>query len=150
MALVRWQPKNQCVVRDPFDEFFNFDTGHLGWSLFSVLDQGFKKNWRPAIDVSEKDNQINITADLPGIKKEDIQLNSDGTILTIRGERKSEVDKKEKNYHRTERSYGVFERSLDLGTQIDESKVKAQYKDGVLEIAIPRTEKAEAKEIRIE
>ena len=135
---------------DSLSEVFDLDHPFWGVSLFpSLKSVAPNAGWYPAIDVTEDKDSVVLKADLPGLKKEDISISVDGSVLTIRGERKSESEDKNKNYHRVERSYGVFERSLDLGTHVDESKVKAAYKEGVLEITVPKTEPPKQKWIEI-
>jgi HSP20 family protein len=108
------------------------------------------QSWAPAIDVSEDQTSYTIKADLPGLKKEDVRISLEEGILTIEGERKVETEHKDKSYHRFERSYGRFARSLNVGNAVDESKIKASYKDGVLEIIAPKAEKARARTIDID
>jgi HSP20 family protein len=107
------------------------------------------QGWHPALDVTEDKDKYVIKADLPGLKKEDIRVSLEDGVLTIEGERKSETEHKDKNVHRIERSYGRFARSLNLGFSVDESKIKANYKDGVLELIAPKAERAKAKTIDI-
>ena len=113
-------------------------------SFFPSMEKYF-----PAIDVSEEKDSFTIKADLPGLKKEDINLSFDNSILTITGERKNETEQKEKNYHRVERSYGRFIRSFNLGTGVDANNIQANYKDGVLDVKIPKSEKEKPKAIDI-
>lgn len=153
MTLVPWNKKTKTEVYDPFREFLDAEHPFFGLSLFPAVRSGnhnFTESFVPAIDVSEEKDQLVVKADLPGLKREDIQLSVEGSILTIKGERKSEDEKKDKNYHRVERSYGSFTRSLDLGSEIDQVKVKAQYKDGVLEVIVPKSEQSKPKPIEIE
>lgn len=147
MNLVRFKQKNY----DPFQELFQLSNDLLALSPFKGDQtlESVRGNWFPAIDISEDQNHISVKADLPGLRKEDIQVSLDNNILTIRGERKTEQDKKEKNYHRVERSYGVFERSFNLGSSVDGAKVNAVYNDGVLEITIPKSEAAKPKQIEV-
>ena len=102
-----------------------------------------------ALDVTEEAGQYTVKADVPGLKKEDVHLSFDNGILTIEGERKSETEQKDKNYHRIERSYGKFARGLNLGFGVDADAIKADYKDGVLTITVPKSEKAKPKSIDI-
>jgi len=149
MSLIRWKPKEQ----DPFKDFLNMDHPFFGLSLFPVLDQSFKsfrEVWNPAVDVSENEDHYFIKADLPGLKKGNIKLSVEGNLLTIKGERKYENEIKVKDTHRVERAYGAFVRRLDLEQNIDQSKVKAKYKDGVLEITVPKTEESKASQIEVE
>lgn len=104
--------------------------------------------WAPELDIAEDENNIVVSADLPGMKSEDIDISISGNTLTIRGERKQEEEKKGRNYYRLERCYGSFARSVDLPSSVDASKVSASYKNGVLEITLPKVE--EAKKIKIE
>jgi HSP20 family protein len=102
-----------------------------------------------AIDVVEERDQYILKADLPGINKEDIKVSLENGILTIEGERKSEAESKDKQVHRVERSYGRFVRSLDVGTSVDSSKIQASYKDGVLQLNVPKAEEVKPKSVDI-
>jgi len=149
MKLTHWKQK----AVDPFDEFFNFNSPQWGGSLFPLIngELGFRRNGLfPALDVTEEENQITVKVDVPGLKREDISLSAEGSVLTVLGERKSQEEEKDKQYHRCERSYGRFERSVDIGSIIDQSKVRAKYRDGVLNITIPKTKDAQKKQIPIE
>ena len=115
-------------------------------ALYRFLDENV---WPVALDVIEEKDQYVLKADLPGVAKEDIRVSVENGILTIEGERKSETEDKEKQVHRIERSYGRFTRSLNLGTSIDESKIRAVYKDGVLQLTVPKSEVAKPKSIDI-
>ena len=106
--------------------------------------------WAPAVDIVDEKDQIRIKADLPGLKKEDIEISADNGILTIKGEKKEEKEIKEKDYVRSERYYGAFHRSFSLPTGVDPQKVNASYKDGVLEVTLPKREDAKPKQIKVE
>ena len=106
--------------------------------------------WAVALDVVEEKEQYVLKADLPGINKEDIKVTVENGILTITGERKSETEQKDKQYHRVEREFGRFTRSLNLGAHVDTSKIKANYKDGVLELVVPKSEETKPKTIDIQ
>ena len=105
--------------------------------------------WQVALDVVEEKDQYVLKADLPGIKKEDIKVSLENGILNITGERKTETEDKDKVIHRVERSYGRFVRSLNVGNSIDESKIRASYKDGVLELIVPKAQAAKPKSIDV-
>lgn len=107
------------------------------------------QQWPVAIDVVEEKEQYVLKADLPGLNKEDIKVSVVNGILTIEGERKSETEQKDKQVHRMERSYGRFVRSLNVGTNIDTGKIQASYKDGVLQLIVPKVEAAKPKSIDI-
>jgi HSP20 family protein len=106
--------------------------------------------WAPAVDIVDEKDQIKVKADLPGMKKEDIDINLDNDILTIKGEKKEEKEIKEKDFVRSERYYGAFHRAFTLPATVDSSKVNASYKDGVLEITLPKKEGAKTKQNKIE
>mgnify|MGYP003392735325 CR=1 FL=1 len=106
--------------------------------------------WSPAVDIIDEKDQIRIKADLPGLKKEDIEVSADNDVLTIKGEKKEEKEIKEKDYVRSERYYGVFHRSFSLPTGVDPQKVNATYKDGVLEVTLSKREDAKPKQVKVE
>lgn len=103
----------------------------------------------PAVDVFEEKDDIVVKAELPGMGKEDIQVNLTDHMLTIKGEKKKEEEVKEENYYRSERSYGSFVRTLELPRDVHTDKIKASFKNGVLEVRMPKTEEAKAKEIKV-
>jgi HSP20 family protein len=104
----------------------------------------------PSVDIIDEKDQIRIKADLPGLKKEDIEVTADNGILTIKGEKKEESQVKEKDYVRSECYYGAFHRSFTLPTGVDTQKVNANYKDGVLEVTLPKKEEAKPKQVKVE
>ncbi len=136
MNMLRLNP-----LRD-FDSFFN---------AYNKMNSGLRANsgeWTPSVDVVEQDKQFVLKAELAGIPKEDIKVNIENNILTISGERKSEVEDKEN--HRIERFYGSFSRSFTLPENIDEEAIKAESKDGVLYLTLPKREvKEKLKQIEI-
>jgi HSP20 family protein len=103
----------------------------------------------PAIDLYEEKNDIVVKAELPGIDKNNIEINLADHMLTIKGEKKKEEEDKEENYYRSERSYGSFVRTLELPKDIHTDKVKASFKNGILEVRLPKTEEAKAKEVKV-
>jgi HSP20 family protein len=108
-------------------------------------------NLVPSIDVSETDKAIAITAEMPGLERKDVEISVEDDVLTIRGEKKveSEQDDKNKNYHLSERSYGVFYRVLQLPPGVDPSKIEASMSNGVLKITIPKPARSEPKKIEV-
>jgi HSP20 family protein len=146
MELIR---RNQNQT-DPVKELFNEDF-FWGFPFVPVTGKQLsaQSGWHPAIDITEEKERYVIHADLPGLKKEEIRISLEDGVLTIEGERKTESEHKDRNYHRIERSYGRFARSLNLGSAVDEAKIKASYKDGVLEVTAPKAERAKAKTIDI-
>jgi HSP20 family protein len=124
--------------------FEDFTRGGLG-----VL--GGQNNLIPSIDVSENDKQIEISVELPGLERKDVEISLEDDILTVRGEKKVEEKKedKDKNYHVTERAYGVFYRAIQLPPGVDPSKVQASMANGVLKVAIPKPVRSQAKKIEV-
>ncbi|MDM7916469.1 MAG: Hsp20/alpha crystallin family protein [Candidatus Eisenbacteria bacterium] len=106
-------------------------------------------DWTPPVDVLHEDGGYRVRADLPGMSRDQIEVTLDGETLTIRGEKKQEKEVKEDAFVRTERRHGTFLRALTLPSAIDASKVEATYKDGVLEIWVPKSEEARPKQIKI-
>jgi HSP20 family protein len=105
--------------------------------------------WTPPVDIYETDDALVMKAELPGFSKDDISIEMKDNTLVIRGERKREDEVKEGSYHRTERVYGAFQRSFLLPTTVDQEKVKAAYRDGVLELRLPKVQAAQPKRIAV-
>lgn len=105
--------------------------------------------WSPSMNVYEKDDQIVMEAELPGLKKEDIEVSVQDNMLRVSGKRNAEKEIKEENYYRHERRYGAFSRSVSLPSSVDSTKINANYQDGVLKVTIPKAEEAKAKRIEI-
>ena len=153
-SLVPFRPRSTLAPADlyPFDAlrrevdglFFDFARALGGPS------NGANANMlAPRIEVTESDKEIEISAELPGLKRKDVDISLDGNLLTIRAEKKVEAEQKDKNVHMTERSYGVFYRVLELPTAVDPSTVQATMSNGVLKIKIPKPPQAEAKKIEV-
>lgn len=105
--------------------------------LFRGEGEGLTPSWHPTVDVFEKGGKLVVKADLPGMKKEDIQVTLDNGDLILKGERKTEHEVEEKSYYRAERSFGSFFRRMPIPYEIDPAKVEAKFHDGVLEILMP-------------
>src|SRR5246500_2393875 len=105
--------------------------------------------WAPAVDIFESEHELVVKADLPDVKPEELDIRVENNILTIRGERKFEKKVDEKNYLRVERSYGSFSRSFSLANTVNSEAIKADYKDGVLTLTIPKREEAKPKQIKV-
>jgi HSP20 family protein len=145
MAITRWRPLRDLVsMQDEmnrlFDDFFGRPLVRAEWT------EGV---WSPIVDVSEDKDNVIVKAEMPGMKKEDVKISIQDNVLTLKGEKKQEKEEKDANYHRIERSYGSFSRSFTLPTSVKADKVKASYKDGVLNITLPKTEEAKPKEIPV-
>ncbi|MEO0108562.1 MAG: Hsp20/alpha crystallin family protein [candidate division WOR-3 bacterium] len=105
--------------------------------------------WSPLMDVEETADALIVRAELPGMKKDEIKISVTGDKLTISGERKREVETKNKSYHRIERAYGRFARAINLPVDVEADKTTATYKAGILELILPKSAKAKAREIEI-
>jgi HSP20 family protein len=110
----------------------------------------FSGQWAPAIDVYDSRDSILVKADLPGLKKEEIEVSIQNDNLIVKGEKKRNEEIKEENYYRTERFCGSFLRTIPLPCEVDASRVQANYKEGVLELILPKSEEAKPKKIKID
>jgi HSP20 family protein len=146
MALVRWTPvRNLLSLQEEMNRMFNefFRGGNGG-------EQGWVAGaWTPPVDICETDDALVLKAELPGVSKDDVNIEIHDNTLILRGERKHEAEVKGEHYHRVERAYGTFQRSFVLPTMVDQEKVQATYKDGVLELHLPRLETAKPLRIAI-
>jgi HSP20 family protein len=113
-------------------------------------DQASLASWAPAVDIYETEHELVVKADLPDVKPEDLDVRVENNILTIRGERKFEKKVHEENYLRVERAYGTFSRSFSLASTVNTEAIKADYKDGVLSLTIPKREEAKPKQIKVQ
>ena len=117
-----------------------WDAGNGGWPWATAM---------PSIDISETEKSVDVKLDLPGVKAKEIDIQLNGNLLTVRGDRKEEEEKKGKMFHRVERRYGSFSRSITLPCPVQEDEVAAEYRDGVLSITLPKTEEAKSKKIAV-
>jgi HSP20 family protein len=106
--------------------------------------------WAPAIDIYETKDDLVVSVELPGVREKDVHLSMTGDVLTLRGQRVADHDVKEENYHRIERWSGSFERDIPLPIPVQADRVRATYRDGVLEVRLPKIDEAKPREIRIE
>jgi len=105
--------------------------------------------WEPRVDISEKDGQMIIKADIPGVDEKKLDVQVVNNVLTISGEREEKVEKKEQNYHRIERSYGSFSRSIELPETVSTDKIQADYQKGVLTVRLPMEKPKDVKKISV-
>src|SRR5215475_14428163 len=146
MAISRWDPfRDLNALQDRMNRLFD-DAGR-GWR--SDSEPAATTSWSPAVDIFETEGEIVVKAELPGMERKDITLNLEKNVLTLKGERRFEKETKDENYHRIERSYGAFSRAFAIPATVDEEHISAEYKDGVLKIALPKKEQAKPKQIRI-
>lgn len=150
MPMLPWKKKEdesgllslQRQVNRLFEDFF-------GRGFFSLEPFG-REPWGVALDVAETNDALIVKAELPGVDPKDVDISISGDVLTIKGEKKQEKEEKGTTYHRIERSYGSFSRSLLLPTPIDTDKIEAKYDKGVLEITLPKKPEAKTKTIQIQ
>ena len=144
MTLVRWRPFGDlCNLQDDFSRMFE---GFFERGARQSEDGGV---WMPATDIQETKDDVVVSVEIPGMKKDEIKVTVQDNILTIRGEKKQEKEEKDINYHRIERNYGSFTRSFSLPTSVQADKISAIYEAGVLRVMLPKAEEAKPKEIPI-
>ena len=152
-ALTRWEPTT--TRWNPFKQLEEMEKRLSTYFNRPALRTQVEKEamtvaeWSPLVDITEDDKEYLIKADLPEVKKEDVKLTVQNGVMTISGERKYEKEEKGKKYHRVEREYGSFMRNFTLPEAADGSKVSAEYKDGVLRVHLPKSEKAKPKGIEV-
>ena len=146
MNLVKWNPwREMPTIQNRINRMFDDPFFRFGrWT-----DDDSTGMWNPAVDLFEKDDHFVIKAELPGVDKNDIKVDLKDRVLTVSGERNSDNEVKEENYYRRERSYGKFQRAFRLPADVDSDKIKAEFKDGVLQVEVPKPEQAKAKEVTI-
>jgi len=137
----------------PFTELSTFrrEMDRVWDSFFGErpLARIWEREWAPSLDLSETKDNFVVKAEVPGMNAKDINISLTGDLLTIKGEKKQEKEEKEEDYHLVERSYGAFSRSVRLPTEVESSKIEASYKNGILNITLPKSEKVKAKEVKI-
>jgi HSP20 family protein len=146
MALVRWEPVREISsIQSEMNRLFNsfFDTPTTG-------NGSAARRWLPAMDVVETDDHFVLTADLPGLSEEDVNIEIEENVLTVSGERKAQHEEKREGFVRVERSYGSFRRSLTLPEGVDAEAVSANFDKGVLEIRIPKPEQRMPRKVEIQ
>ena len=153
MSLTRWQKpelnvwspfRHLSLLRDEIDRLFDSPLDAL-----TSNSQQFLNGWLPTIDLYEDRDHLVLKAELPGMKKEDIDISLHGEVLTLSGERKEEETFDKAETYRAERFLGRFQRTLTLPVRVDASKVQASYKDGILTVTLPKAEEAKPKQIEV-
>jgi HSP20 family protein len=143
-GLTRWEPfRNLNSFQDQMSRFFDdaFFRGRADNSALTV--------WAPAVDIYETADELVVKADLPDINEKDLDVRVENNTLTIRGERKFEKEVSEDNFLRVERAYGSFSRSFSLPNTVDTERIKANYRDGVLSVRMPKREESKPKQIKV-
>ena len=152
MALIRWQ-RPETARWDPFRQLSSLhnEIDRLFEAPLSALTAGlqpFTSGWSPALDLHEDKDNFTVRAELPGMKKEEIEISLHDGVLSISGERK-EVKHDDSGVHRSERFVGRFQRTLALPSAVDADKVKATYEDGILTVTLPKSEAAKPRQIQV-
>ena len=141
MAIVRWEPSRELA---------SMEVDRLNRMFNDFYGEAFGRGWMPAGDIFENDeHEVVLKAELPDMKREDINLTFENGVLTLKGERKFEDEKRRDSYHRIERQYGAFSRSFTLPNTVDAGRISASYRDGVLTIRLPQREEAKPKQITV-
>ena len=141
MAIVRWEPARELET---------MEIERLNRMFTDFYGEAFSRAWVPPVDIYETDaHEVVLKAELPDLKREDINVTFENGVLTLRGERKFEQEVKKDNFQRIERRHGAFSRSFTLPNTVDAGKISASYKDGVLTIRLPQREEAKPKQIAV-
>ena len=147
MNLIRYEPTEFREMEEFSDRLNRFFGGRVrangNQESLAVTD------WMPAVDIQETETEYLIKAELPEVKKEDVKVTLENGVLTIQGERKQEKEEKGKKFHRIERSYGTFLRTFTFPVDAEENKVAADFKDGILRVHLPKTEKPRPKAMEV-
>jgi len=142
-TIMRWQPfRNLSSLQEQVNRLFESNFPSRG-------SESTLTAWAPAVDVYETENELVIKADLPDVSDKDLDVRVENNMLTIHGERKFEQKVKEENYLRMERSYGSFTRSFSLPKSVNTEAIKAEYKDGVLNITLPKRAESKPKQVKV-
>lgn len=149
MALVRWEPMRELnTLQTEMNRLFNtfFVEGEEGNGGANGRSH---RRWAPAVDLLEREDSLVLVADLPGLSEDDVQIEMRDNVLTISGERRAQFEDKQNGYHRVERAFGSFARSLTLPDGVDADKIAASFDKGVLEVTIPKPEERKPRRIEI-
>jgi len=142
-AITRWDPfQNLSTLQEQVNRLFE-------GSLPRRSDQSALTPWAPAVDIYETENELVLKADLPDVNEKDLDIRIESNTLTIKGERKLEEKVKEDNYLRVERTYGSFSRSFSLPSTVDSGSIKADYKNGVLTVELPKRAESKPRQVKI-
>lgn len=132
MTLIKFEPMREIeTLHDRIQKYFD-DFSNFGFN--------YSDSFSPKIDISEEKDKINVLAEIPGVKKENIKITLQDNILTIEGEKKKEVEKKDENFYRSERMFGSFKRCFTLPVEVDSDKVEAKFENGMLNISLKKLE----------
>lgn len=133
------------VLRRQMDDIFSRSLGNF----FDNGEGETMSSWAPAMDVIERENEVILRAELPGLSEEDVEITIENNTLSLRGEKRFEEEAEDGNYRRVERRYGSFYRSFSLPSTVDQESIDANFKNGVLEIGLPKVEQAKPRKITV-
>jgi HSP20 family protein len=145
MAIIRWDPfRDLMTLRDKMNRLFEDAASSRGEEKDLM-----SSSWTPAVDIYENEEEVVLTAELPGVEENDIEIKIEDNVLTLKGERKFEKDMTEENYHRIERAYGSFYRSFRMPQYIDQDKIKADHDQGILKVQMPKNHESKSRKVKI-
>jgi HSP20 family protein len=145
MAIIRWDPaRDMITLREKMNRLF--EDAFTGRGDDKEIPAS---SWAPSVDIYETENELVLTAEVPGIDEKDVEIKIEDNTLTLKGERKFEKETKEENFHRIERSYGSFYRAFTLPNSIDADKIQAEHENGVLKISMPKRQELKPRTIKI-
>jgi HSP20 family protein len=146
MAITRFDPfRDLAVLQDRMNRLFN-DSWNVRGTQDDLLSRG---TWTPPVDIYEADGELVLKAELPDMRREDIDVTVDNNTLSIRGDRKLDSEIKQENFHRVERAYGSFVRTFSLPATVDATRIAAEYKHGILTVKLPFREEAKPRTIDV-
>jgi HSP20 family protein len=145
MAIIRWDPFRDMVsLREKMNRLFeDVFTGRGDDKELA------SSTWAPAVDIFETENELVMSAEIPGIDEKDIEIKLEDNTLTLKGERKFEKETRQENYHRIERSYGSFYRAFTLPNSVDLDKIHAEHENGILKITLPKRQELKPRNVKI-
>lgn len=146
MSILRWDPFREL---EDMNDRLNRVFGRAPATAATGREALTRSDWLPSVDISETETEYAIHAHLPGLAKDDVKVTVENGLLTMSGERKQRSEEKTRRFHRVETSYGKFVRSFSLPDDADDTKVVAEFKDGVLNVRVPKTEKAKPKTVEV-
>ena len=146
MNLVKWDP---FVELEDISKYLNRIFGRTPARAEPSSELLTMADWMPSVDITETDTAYLINGEIPGVSKEDVKVTIEDGMITMRGERKQEKEEKDKKFHRIERSYGSFLRSFRMPDDVDESAVKTEFKDGMINVTLPKSGKSKTKLINV-
>jgi HSP20 family protein len=147
MSVSRWDPfQDLLAIQDEMNQLFGRAVGQGSGRSQS---QAGERMWAPALDISERKDAYVVTVEVPGIKADDLDITLEDGLLTIKGERRFTQESSEQQFHRVERRYGSFRRSITLPSQVQAEQIEASFEDGVLEVTVPKAEEAKPKKITV-